>query len=176
MSRIQTKSNLVAGVKQLILGTQKHYPDASSTIQVGGATYTVATLTKLMQDVVDNRAAVLAAQATAKTKIAVERSSAPSQLVVVHAFETIVKASFGDSADVLADFGLSPRKAKTPLTAEQKAVAAAKRLATRAARHTAGKVQKKGVKGTITATLVVTPQSGPQSAAPAPAGPLPPTP
>jgi hypothetical protein len=52
------------------------------------------------------------------------------------------------------------------LTAEQKAVAAAKREATRAARHTMGKNQKKAVKGAINATLVVTPANGSAPSAP----------
>jgi hypothetical protein len=42
----------------------------------------------------------------------------------------------------LADFGLNPKKARTPLTIEEKAAAAAKRKATRAARHTMGSKQK----------------------------------
>jgi hypothetical protein len=179
MSKTVAKSSEVAEVKQLILGTQKHYPTGSSTLQVGGATFTVASLTQLMQDFVDNRAAVETAQAATKAKIAAERAQAPAQLAVIRAFVTIVKATFGSSADALADFGLAPPKARTPLTAEQKAVAAAKRAATRTARHTAGKNQKKAVKGAVNATLVVTPQAGsepavttpaPVAAAPAPAG------
>ena len=43
------------------------------------------------------------------------------------AFVAFVKATFGNSPDVLADFGLKPKKATTPLTVEQKAAAAAKR-------------------------------------------------
>jgi hypothetical protein len=177
MSNSNTKSNQVTEVKQLILGTQKHYPTGSSTLQVGGASYTVTTLTQLMQDFVDNRTAVETAQAATKAKIETERAQAPSQLAVIRAFVTIVKATFGTSADALADFGLAPPKARAPLTAEQKAVAAAKRAATREARHTMGKNQKKGVKGAVNAALVVTPQTGsqptvttPAPVAPAPAG------
>ena len=38
-----------AQVKQLILGTQKHYPTGSVVLQVGGASFTVTALTQLMQ-------------------------------------------------------------------------------------------------------------------------------
>jgi hypothetical protein len=79
------------------------------------------------------------------------------------AFVAFVKASFGPTPDVLADFGLKPKKAPTPLTIEQKAAAAAKRAATRAARRTMGAKQKKAVKGTIT-TIVSTPASPAHSA------------
>jgi len=80
-----------------------------------------------------------------------------------------VKVTFGNQPDALADFGLAPPKARAPMTAEQKAVAAAKRKATRVARGTLGKKQKKAVKGAVTATLVVTPQAGPQPTVTAPA-------
>lgn len=79
---------------------------------------------------------------------------------------------FGNSADVLADLGLASRKTRVPLTAEEKAVAVAKRNATRAARHTLGKNQKKDIKGAVKAALVVTPLAGSQPTAspPAPTG------
>src|SRR5579863_7544990 len=175
MSKTATKTSQVTEVKQLILGTQKHYPTRSSTLQVGGATYTVTALTQLMQDFVDNRTAVDAAEAATKAKIAAERAKAPSQLAVIRAFVAIVKGTFGTAADVLADFGLAPPKARAPLTAEQKAVAVAKRAATREARHTMGTVQKKAVKGAVNATLVVTPEAGPPPTvtAPAPTAPVP---
>jgi hypothetical protein len=160
MSETKSKNSRATQVKQLILGIGKHYPDGSQSIPVGGATFTVTALTQLMQDFVDQRAAVETAKAAVQAKVGTERSRAPSQLAVIRAFETIVRGTFGNSADVLADFGLAPPKARVPMTAEQKAVAAVKREATRAARHTMGKNQKKAVKGAIDATLVVTPAAG----------------
>jgi hypothetical protein len=159
-------------VKQLILGTRKHFPNGSDKLQVGGATFTVTAWTQLMQDFVDQRETVEASKAALKAKIEAERAQAPSQIAFVHAFETIVRGMFGTSADALAEFGLAPPKARAPLTAEKKAVAVAKREATRAKRHTMGKNQKKDVKGAITAALVVTPQAGSQPAPtpPAPTG------
>jgi len=136
------KNSQATRVKQLILGTNKHYPNASATLQVGGATFTVSSLTQLMQDFVNTREAVEGSKAATKAKIEAERTQAPSQIAVINAFERIVRGSFGTSADALADFGLALPKARTPLTAEQKAVAAAKRLATRKARGTMGKQQK----------------------------------
>ncbi len=64
------------------------------------------------------------------------------------------------------NFGLKPKKTRTPLTIDQMAAAAAKRTATRASRHTMGTKQRKDVKGTI--TTIVTPQP---AAAPAPVAP-----
>src|ERR1019366_1072794 len=61
-----------------------------------------------------------------------------------------------------------PKKVRAPLTIDQMAAAAAKRAATRAARHTMGPKQKQKVKGTIT-TIV----SPPAAAAPATIKPAP---
>ncbi|MDP9001721.1 MAG: hypothetical protein M3O46_16600 [Myxococcota bacterium] len=96
-----------------------------------------------------------AAKATTKAKVAAEKTDMASLRIFMDAFVTFVKATFGNAPDVLADFGVHP-KARTPLTVEAKAAAAAKRAATRAARHTMGAKQKKGVKGAVTG-IVVTP-------------------
>jgi len=155
-----SKTDRATRAQQLLVGTNKHYPNASETLSVGGATYTVTALTQIFQAVVNNREAVSAARATTQAKVAAELAQAPSQNAVMAAFEKVVRGTFGTSADVLADFGLAPPKVPAPMTAEAKAVAAAKRVATRAARQTLGKNQKKKVKGAVTATLVVTPSSG----------------
>ncbi|HEX4448569.1 MAG TPA: hypothetical protein VH044_17615 [Polyangiaceae bacterium] len=160
MISVKGKNAEAAFVKQMIAGTQKHYPNGGASIPVDGVSYTVTALTQLMQDFVDQRDAVESAKAATKSKVATERARAPAQLVVIRGFEQVVRGSFGNAADVLADFGLAPTKVRTPMTAEQKAVAAAKRAATRSARHTMGKNQKKDVKGAIKATLVVTPLDG----------------
>jgi hypothetical protein len=167
-----TKTNQVSRAKQLIAGANKHFPNGSQTLTVGGAAYTVTALTALLQSFVDLREAVAVSKAASKAKIVAERAQAPSLRGVISAFVAYVKASYGNSPDVLADFGLSPRKATTPLSAEQTAVAVAKRAATRAARHTAGKLQKKAIKGAVNVTVTTTPLAAPQPAAvpPAPSG------
>jgi hypothetical protein len=81
-----------------------------------------------------------------------------------------VRTAFGNQADVLVDFGLTPKKARTPLTVEQKAAAAAKREATRAARGTKSTKAKKGIKGTVTGveiTPIVAEPAKPATQAPA---------
>jgi len=160
MSKGTGKNRQATRARQLILGTKKHFPNASAELQVGGATFTVTALTQLMQDCIDQRDAVEASKAAAKAKIEAERVHAPSQIAIMSAFETVVRGMFGNSPDVLADFGLAPHKVRAPLTAEKKAVAVAKRAATRAARGTMGKKKKKDVKGSVKAELVVTPLDG----------------
>jgi hypothetical protein len=148
----------------LLAGVQKHFTNAS-TLTVGSASYTPAQIESSLQTVIDLRAAVDAAKVAAKAKLVAEAAQAAPLRIFINALAAYVKASFSQSPDVLADFGLKPRKATTPLTNDQKALAAAKRKATRAARHTMGKVQKKVVTGDVTG-VVVTPITAPKPTAP----------
>jgi hypothetical protein len=130
-----------ADVRQLISGANKHFTP-SELLRVGGATITVTELTEIMQRFVDNKDAIATQRAALAARIQAERVAAPSQLAVIRAFETVVRGAFGDAADALADFGLTPPKPRSPMTAEATAVAVAKRAATREARHTMGKNQR----------------------------------
>jgi hypothetical protein len=126
-----------------------------------------------LQQLVANRSATTAAQATARDKVQAERSATPNLVAFLNAFETFVRVTFGADTTALADFGLQPRKRPGTRTATEKAVSAAKSLATREARGTKGPKAKKAVHGNVTANLVVTPATpsagAPASPAPAPA-------
>jgi hypothetical protein len=91
---------------------------------------------------------------------------------VIRAYQGYLVSLLGNAPSTLAELGLAPRKAPTPLTVEQKATAAAKRAATRAARHTMGSVQKKAVTGDVK-SVVITPvaASAPSATSPAAAAP-----
>jgi hypothetical protein len=166
------KTSLAQRAAQLIAGAQKRFPKGTTTVTVGGATTTVTAAVNEIQTFIDNRDAVVAAQATAKAKIAAEKAALPTLTAFLNAFTATVRFLFGNDAEALADFGLAPHKARAPLTAEQKAVAAAKRKATREARGTKGPKAKADIHGNITAQLVVTPADG-ANGTPAPAAPAP---
>jgi hypothetical protein len=160
------KNAKAAQVAKIIAGTKKRFPNGSQSLTVGGVARTVDQLTAEMQTFVDNRSAVETAQAATKVKVDAERTQAPSLLAIIAAFVTYIRLTFGNSPDALADFGLAPPKVRTPLTAEAKAVAAAKRVATREARGTTNKKDKQSVKGNTTAKLVVTPAASPAPSTP----------
>ena len=156
----QNKADRVSFAKQLIAGTSRHFTDGNQPIPVGGGPRTVSALAQLLQSYVDLREAVIASQATTASKVAAEREQGPSLLAVMDEYVTFLRLTYSKDQNALADFGLAPTKMRAPLTAEQKAVAAVKRKATRQARHTMGKNQKKDVKGAVSAALVVTPLDG----------------
>jgi len=166
------KNAKAAQVTNMITGVKKQYPNGSQVLTYGGTTQTVDQVTGAMQAFVNNRAAVTTAQATVKVKVAAEKAQAPSLLATIDGFVEFVRTTFGNSADVLGGMDIPPLKERVPMTAEAKAVAAAKRVATREARGTTSKKAKKNVKGNVTAALVVTPATPSAPAAPvAPAAP-----
>jgi hypothetical protein len=163
------KGTAVALAEQLIAGTNKHLANATQ-VSIASSSFTPAQITARLQTLVNLRHDVDTVKAATKAKLAAEKADMPALRIFMDAFVAFVKASFSNSPDVLADFGLTPKKAKTPLTVEAKAAAAAKRKATRAARHTMGTKQKKGVKGAVTG-VVVTPITAAPPVATAPTGP-----
>src|SRR5258708_35197714 len=162
------KNTVVSNAGQLIAGTRKHFSNASS-LAFGGGSYTPAEVETSLQTLADLRTAVDDAKTAAKAKVATEAALAAPLRSYMAAYVAFVKATFGSSPDALADFGLKPKKAPTPLTVEQKASAAAKRKATRAARPTMGPAQQKGGKGTITTIVSSTPATAPQPVVTSPA-------
>jgi hypothetical protein len=145
----ETKARLA---QRLLAGTREHLAN-TGTLVFGGESHTPAEIEASLQTIVDLRAAVKEAKAAAMAKLATEGTRVPPLHSQMSAYVAFVKARFGNAPDVLADFGLKPRKAQTPLSVDQLAAAAAKRAATRVARHTMGARQKKRVKGTVTTTV-----------------------
>ena len=162
---LQFKGQAVVFAKQLIAGTEKHLTGATPVAFLGGS-FTPAEITAKLQSLVTLRADVDAAKASTRAKLAAESANMPSLRTFMSAYVAYVKVVYGTSPDVLADFGIVP-KARAPVTAEGKVVAAAKRKATRAARHTMGTLQKKGIKGDVTGILVTPITAAPTVAAPA---------
>lgn len=177
-NKVQGKTTRAARAGQIIAGMKKRFTNGSQklTLDRGAIVITVDDAITGLQSLIDSRAAVVAARAAAKLTITTENAKLPALVALFNGLLAFIMANFGADATALADFGLEPPPARTPLTAEQKAVAVAKRDATRKARGTAGPKQKAKVHGGVNATLVVTPASAAEpatapepSAQPAPA-------
>jgi hypothetical protein len=153
----QSKASMQQLLRALIAGTQKHFPNGSLTF--GGATYTPAALTQVLQSLDDATTGMDAAAAKWQDAVKAQRNVATTVGPILRDYRRYLVTLFGTAVEPLADFGLTPRKAPAPQTVEQKAAAATKREATRQARHTMGKRQKASIKGTV-----------PSATTPAPAG------
>ncbi len=169
----RNKSNEAALAESLAAGTQKHL-STMTTIMVGGSTTTPTQAEAQLNALATLRNDVDAARTALETKLAAEKAQIATLRTFLVAYVAFVRATFGNSPGVLADFGLAPRKAPTPLTAEQKTAAAAKRKATRAARGTTGPKAKLAVKGNVIGVVVTPVTSAPATTpAPEPAQPAP---
>jgi hypothetical protein len=142
---------------RLVAGARKRFKNGKQPILVAGVSTTVDDALSELQALIDHRAAVVAAQALAKARLADERAALPALEAYMNAFTATVRFMFGNQPEALADFGMAPPRERTPLTAEQQAVTAAKRLATRAARGTRGPRARREIHGHVTANLVVEP-------------------
>ena len=163
-----TKGQAVVTATQFIAAAKKHL-GSMTQVPLLGSSFTPDQVTSKLQALVDLRSDVDAAKANATAKIANEAAQRPSLLAFQGALRTFVKAAFGSSPDVLADFGIAP-KARAQVTVDGKAVANAKRAATRTARHTMGAKQKKSITGVVPDVLVIsTKPSSPTATATAPA-------
>ena len=151
-TKTDSKGQVVVVAKQLIAGTAKHLT-AATQVNVVGSSFTAAEITAKLQSLVTLREAVDAAKASTKEMLATEAAQMPALRTLMSAYVAYVKAAYVGSPGVLADFGIS-LKSRAPLTVEEKTAAVAKRTATRAARHTMGKQQKKGIKGDVSGVLV----------------------
>ncbi len=139
-NRTTQQSRLLA----LIAGVQKHLLTASLTVD--GTTFTGARLVQTLQGQVASSSAVATAKAAWQS--AVKAATDPAADAFALQLTQAIRIMYASSVDVLADFGIAPAKARVVDPATQVA-AAAKARATRAARHTMGKNQKKDIKGTV---------------------------
>ncbi len=164
-----TKAAALAHVQAIIAGTTKHFPNGSFTL--GNTTYTSTSLVQVLQGLVSAMLARNAAETGAKDALTAEQATQEQVGPILRAYEHLVLVTFAGASQTLADFGLAPPKARTPLTAQQLAVAAAKAKATRIARGTTSKKKKLAIKGDVTGVLV-TSVTAPTAATPASPAPL----
>ena len=165
MSTTSKKSRVThqAADQKLIDGFNKH-PTLTSLL-IGNTTLKSTDVIAVLQGRLATSNAVQSTRATWQNAVKADRDELAKTKAYVDGVKQALQVVFSGSIDGLADFGLTARKPRVQ-TPEQKAIAAAKAKATRAARGTKGTVQKKAVTGNVTAALVVTPAEGTHPATP----------
>jgi hypothetical protein len=162
-STIKTRNTAVAA------GIDKHIP---ASIQVGGATYTPQTLKAVFTS---QTAALDASDALHKQwtdQVQAAQAAGATANATYLSLKSYLVGQYGADANaVLNDFGMPAPKTRGPRTVRVKAEAVTKRNATRAARHTMGKVQRKGVTGVTAAAAAAATATAPTAAPTAPASP-----
>jgi hypothetical protein len=131
--------------QNLIDGLTKHASTITS-IMIGGASLTTKNIIAKLQTRIDDATTVVTTRATWQAAVKAEKDGRVGTRTFVSGLKQALLVAFAGQVDALADFGLTPRKPRV-LTPQQKTAATAKAKATRAARHTMGKVQKSKVTG-----------------------------
>jgi hypothetical protein len=143
----------------LIAGVQKHLPNAS--LSVYGTTLTGAQVVQTLQEQVTASSAIAGAKAA--WQAAVKADTDPASSLFLTQLTQTLRIMYANSVETLADFGIAPPKARV-VDPDTQVAAAAKARATRVARHTMGKNQKKDIKGTVAPAAPV--PAGSSSASP----------
>jgi hypothetical protein len=166
-----TQASQMAADQSLIDGFTKHAATLL-TLLVGGSTVKTSDLVTVLQARIAAIKAAIAAKAAFMAAVAAMRDEIAKTAALVSGARQALKVAYAGQADQLNDFGLQPPKVRTPLTAEEKAQAAAKATATRQANHpNAGKKSKvTPVAAAPAATPVAPAEAQPAPAAPAATG------
>jgi hypothetical protein len=137
-STISSLTNLVSGLKK---------NPAKGSFMIAGTKYTAAQLVTIAQAIITALQAVGLAKGTyLKAVRSADKLFAQNRSMFLNLVQQI-QAQAGDDTALLATYGLTPRKQRGKTTLQQKVAAADKSDATRAARHTMGKTQKKAITG-----------------------------
>ncbi len=164
-NQVQVKSLATAEFEDKVTtrlnGVEKNLPSDTSLV-INGKTFTVASIVSVLQAVLALFTAKATAQGQAKTLISAAVGALNAELPTANQFlsglDTALVGQFGKGNPVLANFGLSTGKKKTP-TVTTKAKAKGTAELTREARNTMGKVQRLKVTGG-TAQLAMVGPSG----------------
>jgi hypothetical protein len=125
------------------------YLATEPSLPIRGTSPTPLELKQALQGHIDDVDQADVARARWTDTVTAQRTSERRTMPMLSALKTFVTLKFGpDAVAVLADFGFTPAK-QVQKTVETKKQAVEKSRATRTARHTMGKKQKKAVKGTV---------------------------
>jgi hypothetical protein len=149
----KSRANTIDSLQKLIDGLNKHASTAPSVMLAGVTLRPSDVAAKLQALIAEFNAATTAATAW-HNQVMTERNAAQQTKPLLLLVRRTLEAAYASQLDVLADFGLTPRK-KTVISPQTRAAAAAKAKATRAARGSMGRKQRSA----ITAPVVVTPTS-----------------
>jgi hypothetical protein len=146
-SRIQTSDDTLSA------GLAKHASTFNSFIPAG-KTVRTADVIALLQGRKNTGTAAASGKTAWQAALAADRSELARTDAVVSGIKQSLQLMCEGSVDVLADFGLSPRKPRA-VSPAVKVIAAAKAKATRAARHTMGPKQKAAIRGSLEGVKLV---------------------
>jgi len=122
-------------------------------LPIGKGTMTPEEIAQVFDQRVASTQAVQASAAAYRAAVKANRDFRAQTASFANSARQIVTAMFAEAPDMLATFGLAPRRIGKRTVAAQ-TIAAMKNKATRSARRTLGKRQKETIKGTLPDAVV----------------------
>ena len=157
MASATTKVTKALQNSHLLAGVQKRFSTVPNmqSFPVGGALLSLAQIEAELQPIVNAGSAVAPAKVAWQAAVQAQRTADAEGAAFLTALKATVYVLFGNQPEVLADFGLLPKKPKKVTTTALKLVAVTRRKATRALRYPATPTEQKAMKGTIPATIEI---------------------
>jgi hypothetical protein len=140
------KSTKLVRNRSMLAGLKKHSELLSRMIH-GGILKSPPAVAARFQAHLDALDEVATKQAAWRAALGNEESLEKEIKKLMKPLGQLLASVYGAASPTLRDFGLAPRKS-VKISAEKMVQTVAKRNATRNARHTMGKKQKKAIKGT----------------------------
>jgi hypothetical protein len=165
----KNRTDETAADQKLIDGLTKHAATITSLV-IGGVTMATKDIISTLQARITASQNAESTRATWQAAVVTDHAERSKTKTFASGLRQALIVAFTGQVDALADFGLSARKAVV-LTPAEKLARNAKSMATRAARHTMGTVQKSKVTGETAAAATPVPTA--PAPAPIPAGPAP---
>ncbi|HZU95478.1 MAG TPA: hypothetical protein VFF73_02140 [Planctomycetota bacterium] len=139
--------NLGSQIKAIRAGLKTGLPAGTTSLTVGNVSYSIPDLDKALateEAYYDNASAAhVASQAAVRERDA----RVGTARALVDDFKSAIRGLLGTQNETLLQFGVKPKKAARKLTADEKALAAARNRATRKARGTVGPRARAAIHG-----------------------------
>ena len=157
------RNGFEAKVQKALAGMQKYLP-SNSTLDINGATKTVAQIEADFSAMLKRFADIRSAKAQWQLAIEAVNSALPAERDEYLALKKVLEGKLGRGNPQLLEYGFSLGTRK-PASVETKVAAAAKAKATRAIRHTLGRKQKLALSDAVTepSVVVLAPDGKPMS-------------
>ena len=149
MSSNQNNAKVVTTCNQRLAALAK-YVKTKTQMTVVGQPMKLSDLTAIYQAALDTRSTLLESHTAYEQALKARNGAETTRLATDKGLKAWVITTFGAGSAQASDFGFSPATVKAK-SAETKALAVKKVLATRKARMTLGKRQKASIKGTVEA-------------------------
>jgi hypothetical protein len=150
-------STTIQSYEALINGIRTNCPSGSFILR--GQSYTSVQAIAFVESLQNAAIAVRDAKCAWKDARAAAKQAEATDGVIAKELRDVLALSFSNMHTALGDFGMTPKKARTPMTVEARLVATAKLQATRKARGTTSRKQKLLITGDVTG-VTITPVVG----------------